>query len=416
MKFLILFLLTITVKAQGLYESFESFDKDSKNRYIATTTYEFDVSDAKGNNRVVEFSRVTGDIIVEGKPTSTIIIVEKMKIKSKSRSAAEVIFKSNKAEVTKSGNGHIEFRREQQYRSRYKISYDYDLVVPQNYNLSMNTSGGDVAVLYLTGEAYLKTSGGDIDVTSLTGRLTSKTSGGDIMLEKVKGVVNVRTSGGDIEISDSDGKLEGTTSGGDVEVSFSHAEVDMQTSGGDINFSDITGSRIYGRTSGGDIEVEDVKGDVEVHSSGGSIEVVNIDGDFEGRTSAGDIDLDRIIGHIDVKTSGGDIRGERIHGKVYANTSGGSIEIEKIWNQSFKNHEINLKTSGGNIELKLPEDFPASFDAIVENRRSTGAIDSEFPLEIRLDNDDVFAKGQINGGTFFVKLKSHHGTITIEKD
>lgn len=415
MKFLIAVLLTIPVQAQGLYESFESFDKDSKNRYIATTTYEFDVSAAEGNNRVVEFNRVTGDITVEGKPTTTVTIVEKMKIRTKSRSAAEEIFKSNKAEVSKSGEGHIEFRRERHSR-RVKVSFDYDVVVPKNYNLSMNTSGGDVEVRYITGEAFLKTSGGDVDVISLTGRLTSKTSGGDITLEKIKGVANVRTSGGDIEINDCDGKLEGTTSAGDVEVTFCQAEVDMHTSGGNIDFKDITGSRIYGRTSGGDIEIEDVKADVEVHTSGGSIEVSNLEGHCEGKTSAGDIELERVIGDIDVKTSGGDIHGERVHGKVEAYTSGGSIDIEKIWNQQFDRHDVNLRTSGGSIELTLPDNFPASFDAVVENRRSTGAIDSEFPLQIRLDDDDVIATGDINGGTFIVKLKSHHGSITIEKD
>jgi len=190
----------------------------------------------------------------------------------------------------------------------------------------------------------------------------------------------------------------------------------MHTSGGNIDFKEITGKNIYGRTSGGNIEVEDIKGDVKVFTSGGNIEVVNIDGHLEGETSGGHIDLDRIRGDIDVKTSGGTINGDRIHGKIYARTSGGSVIIEKIWDQSLKNHDINLRTSDGSIELILPGNFPASFDAFVENRRSTGAIDSEFPLQIRLDDGDVIGTGDINGGTFIVKLKSHRGSITIEKD
>ena len=415
MKYLIPLIFIVSAYTQNLYESFETFDKDSKNWYVAKTTYEFDVSKAEGNNRVVEFSNVIGDISVEGKPTSTVTIIEKIKIRSKIKSFAKEIFQSSKAEVSKSGMGHIQFKGDRKFRSN-KVHYDYDVIVPNHYNLSMHTSGGDVEVLYLTGEAYLKTSGGDVNVTALTGRLTAKSSGGDLTLEKVKGVANIRTSGGDIEITDCVGKLEGTTSGGDIDVSFCQAEVDMHTSGGNIDFKEITGKNIYGRTSGGNIEVEDIKGDVKVFTSGGNIEVVNIDGHLEGETSGGHIDLDRIRGDIDVKTSGGTINGDHIHGKIYARTSGGSVIIEKIWDQSLKNHDINLRTSDGSIELILPGNFPASFDAFVENRRSTGAIDSEFPLQIRLDDGDVIGTGDINGGTFIVKLKSHRGSITIEKD
>ncbi|MBC8346897.1 MAG: DUF4097 family beta strand repeat protein [Candidatus Marinimicrobia bacterium] len=416
MKYFIPLLFIVSAHTQNLYESFETFDKDSKNWYVAKTTYEFDVSKAEENNRVVEFSNVVGDISVEGKPTSTVTIIEKIKIRSKTKSYAQEIFQSSKAEVSKSGLGHIQFKMDKKFRSRYKVYYDYDIVVPNHYNLSLRTSGGDVEVFYLTGEAFLKTSGGDIDVTTLTGRLTAKTSGGDLTLEKVKGVANIRTSGGDIEISDCIGKLEGTTSGGDVDVSFCQAEVDMHTSGGNIDFKDITGKNIYGRTSGGNIEVEDVKGDVEVYTSGGNIEVVNLDGHLECETSGGHIDLERVQGNIDVKTSGGTIKGDRIHGKIYARTSGGSVKIEKIWDQSLKNHDINLRTSDGSIELILPEDFPASFDAFVDNPRSTSVIDSEFPIQIRLNDGDVIATGDINGGTFIVKLKSRRGSITIEKD
>lgn len=415
MKYLIPLMFIVSAHTQNLYESFETFDKDSKNWYVAKTTYEFDVRKAEVNNRVVEFRNVIGDISVEGKPTTTVTIIEKIKIRSKIKSSAEEIFQSSKAEVSKSGMGHIQFKGNKKSRS-HKVHYDYDVIVPNHYNLRMYTSGGDVEVLYLTGEAYLKTSGGDVDVTALTGRLTAKTSGGDLTLKKVKGVANIRTSGGDIELTDCVGKLEGTTSGGDIDVSFCQAEVDMHTSGGNIDFREITGKNIYGRTSGGDIEVEDIKGDLEVYTSGGNIEVENLYGHLEGETSGGHIDLVRIQGNVDVKTSGGTIKGDRIHGKIYARTSGGSVNIEKIWDQSLKNHDINLRTSDGSIGLILPDNFPASFDAFVENRRSTSVIDSEFPLQIRLDDGDVIGSGDINGGTFIVKLKSRRGSISIEKD
>ena len=194
------------------------------------------------------------------------------------------------------------------------------------------------------------------------------------------------------------------------------AEVDMHTSGGNIDFKDIIGSKIYGRTSGGNIDVTGIEGHVDVHTSGGNIEAMDIKGEFEGSASGGNIEFDRIMGHIDVNTSGGNIIGEHVVGRIIGKTSGGRIEIEKIWNRSFDDHEIYLKTSGGKIELRLPSDFPATIDATVINRRSTGAIDSEFPLQITLDDNDVLANGSINGGKFSVKLKTSHDSISIEKD
>ncbi len=417
MRLFLPFLFVCTIQGQDLYESFESFDKVAKNWYVAKTTFEFDVDKATGNNRVVEFHRVTGDISIEGQPTSTVTIVERMKIKARSQSNAKKVFSDvGRPEVAKSGEGYIRFERKRNKRNRSIVGFSYEIIVPTDYNLSLNTSGGDIDLGHLIGEASLKTSGGDIEVNDLIGRLTGKTSGGDITLEKVEGVANIKTSGGNIEIYHSDGKFEGTTSGGDVEVINCRAEVDMHTSGGEIEFKEIEGSKIYGRTSGGDIDIEDVKGDVRVHTSGGSIEADGIQGDFDGETSGGNIKFNRVNGHVDVKTSGGNIIGDMVKGHVFGRTSGGRIEIEKIWDRSFKDHEISLKTSGGKIELSLPKDFPANIEATVLNRRSSGAIDSEIPLEIKLDDGDVYGNGQVNGGTFSVTLKTSHDSITIEKD
>ena len=417
MRFILPLLFLSFTQAQDLYESFESFDKVSKNWYVAKTTFEFDVDKATGNNRVVEFQRVTGDITIEGQPTSTVTIVEKIEIKARSQSNAKKVFNdARRPEVSKSGEGHIQFERKRNKRNRSIVGFSYEIIVPTDYNLSMRTSGGDINLKHLMGEAYFKTSGGDIEVLDLTGRLTGKTSGGDFTLEKVEGVANLKTSGGDIVIYHSDGKFEGTTSGGDIEVLNCRAEVDMHTSGGDIEFKDIKGAKIYGRTYGGDIDIEDLKGDIRVYTSGGSIEVDGIQGDFDGETSGGNIEFNRVNGHVDVKVLGGNIIGEMVKGHIFARTSGGRIEIEKIWDRSFDDHEISLNTSGGKIELILPKDFPANIEATIFNRRSSGAIDSEIPLEIKLDDGDMYGNGEVNGGTFSVTLKTSDDTITIEKD
>lgn len=410
-----LFLLIFTVTFLSGQDIFESFNLDGKHRYVGKTTYEFDVRDAQAADRTVEIFHVTGDVEVEGKPTTIVTVVERMTIRTTSERKAQSIYEDYKAQVSKSGHGHITVDGGGRHEP-YKTWFKYYITVPTEYNVSVKTSGGDVSLNYVSGEIYLNTSGGDLTIKSVNGKVTGRTSGGDIILKSINGLANVKTSGGDIEISDCDGKLEATTSGGDIEAEYCKGELFVHTSGGNIKLRGIQGPIIHGRTSGGDIEVEEIEGSLNVATSGGDIEIQDVNGNVEAETSGGDIEIYNIDGSADVSTSAGDIEGSLLYGAVYAKTSHGDININKSFNPFLADHNIKLKTSDGTIRLVLPKDFSATVDAIVEGRRSTGAIDSEFPLNIFLHRDEVHAEGTINEGTHTIKLRTRYRSITIEKD
>lgn len=408
-------LLALLIQVSAGQSIFETFDLSGANRYLGITRYEFEVPPNDTLERVLEIQGVKGDISLAGGPGLTIILTEKMTVWSSSEKKARSRFEDYRAQVSRSASaGIIEVSGARSWPP--KTSFSYVISLPASFNVQARTQGGDITLREISGETFLKTSGGDLEISSVSGKLTAKTSGGDVDLERSAGTLHLSTSGGDIEVRDFEGILDAHTSGGDVDVESGRGDVSVSTSGGDLTLVDIQGLRIEGRTSGGDIEVEQIKGELAVNTSGGDIEVEDLDGGLEATTSGGDIDLVAIRGPVDLATSGGDIRGQNMQGSIEAHTSAGTISIEKIWNRNLEDHSINLKSSFGDIELSLPDHFPATLDIVVTGSRSSGAIDSHFPITITSHENEVRGAARIGPGTFTIRLHTSQGTITIEKD
>ena len=201
--------------------------------------------------------------------------------------------------------------------SSWSWSNDFSLIVkvPNNFNLDIKTSGGDVNIESISGEIVIKTSGGDIEFKNSQGSLSAKTSGGDVEGSNFIGDVVIKTSGGDIEVKDIDGAVEAKTSGGDIEINANEGEIIAGTSGGDI-YLEYKGKN-YG---------------VDLYTSGGTINV-KLPSDF-----AADVSL---------KTSGGSINNE------FANSNAREISKSKFVGMYNKGGaDFTAKTSGGSIRVK----------------------------------------------------------------
>lgn len=197
----------------------------------------------------------------------------------------------------------------------------------------------------------VKTSGGNVTASGIEGPVEMRTSGGDVTAVEVSGTVNVKTSGGDIELREINGPVTATTSGGDV-----------------------TARRVLGTcilsTSGGDIEVCSIRGDCRLKTSGGGIEADSVDGVLDARTSGGNIKACLGSGPFspcELHTSGGNIvlsLPASASADLSARTSGGSVESElpvKVYKSARGEMEgtlarggpsLVLRTSGGNIRLR----------------------------------------------------------------
>jgi len=225
-------------------------------------------------------------------------------------------------------------------RSRHHIfffghdSVEFEIEVPSETSIDIDTSGGAIAISGLKAPAKLETSGGGITVTGLSSDLDAHTSGGSIHLRDISGKSRVETSGGGIEAVDLKGPLRGETSGGSIHLEDVAGDADVHTSGGGITIRNA-GGRVAAETSGGSIDATFARGNARggsLESSGGGITVaidpaVGLSIDAEGNHVRSDLPL-RVQGEI----SRHSLRGTLGNGgeKLYLHTSGGGVRIQGL--------------------------------------------------------------------------------------
>lgn len=211
-------------------------------------------------------------------------------------------------------------------------SVQYDIQVPADTRLSIDTSGGSITVAAMRGNAKLDTSGGGINVQDHVGELDADTSGGGIRLRDVRGRVRADTSGGGVEGIGIDGSIHARSSGGSIELERVTGDIDAETSGGGIRIQEA-GGRVRADTSGGGIEATFAKG----NSHGGSLE-----------TSGGGIQvaIDPAV-DLAIEASGNavrtdlpiQVRGEISRGRLSGNMGKGG-------------NTLRLHTSGGSVRIQ----------------------------------------------------------------
>jgi len=208
----------------------------------------------------------------------------------------------------------------------------FEIQVPTQTELDVDTSGGAIKISGLSSPAKLETSGGGIRVRDLAGDLEAHTSGGGIELDHIRGRVRVETSGGGIEGREIDGPIEADTSGGSVNLERVSGDIRAHSSGGGIHISEA-GSRIEADTSGGGIVASFARG----NARGGSLE-----------TSGGGIrvSVDPTVG-LRIDASGNSVRAE------IPITVQGSISRGKLQgNMGGGGELLRLHTSGGGVQIQ----------------------------------------------------------------
>ena len=198
------------------------------------------------------------------------------------------------------------------------VTVSFTVVVPKQYNVDLNTSGGDIGLASISGTARLRTSGGNLKLDRIDGEVDGGTSGGNISLREGTANVKLRTSGGNIRVERAGGEADLSTSGGDIEIESVQGRLTASTSGGNVKAS-IEGS---------------LKGDCDLSTSGGNV-IVSVDKsaafDLKSHTSGGEVDADGLT----IAIEKGGLRKSNLSGKV---NGGGPL--------------LSLGTSGGDIRIR----------------------------------------------------------------
>lgn len=263
-----------------------------------------------------------GDITIETSDRPEVhILVKQVFRNANSEAEADEILKKLTLTLAQEGNNvtadaKYEKRTGTWFGNWPPVTVSFVVRVPKNYNLNLNTSGGDIDVASLTGNVHARTSGGDLKFARIEGDLDASTSGGDITLTEGTARAKLSTSGGDIEVDRAGGPTEVSTSGGDIELRSVAQLISASTSGGDVHavITEPLKQDTELGTSGGDVVVTLVKGvgfQLDAHTSGGDVNAagltITIDKGGTGKS--------RLVGAVNgggpllkLRSSGGDIR------------------------------------------------------------------------------------------------------------
>ena len=411
-RFLIICQLLSFIFGQKMFEEFE---KGRNNNYHSKETFRFDTVPDDGSYTIL-LESVEGSIGVRTHAGAGAEITITRKIRTTTEKKAKRLVKDGKILVYHAEDDQlIQVRSEKKIRYKRNVHTDFELKLPMNINLNLETAGGDIDVTDIRGESVFRTSGGDLDLENLMGRVEAHTSGGDIDVSRGEGLIRVHTSGGDIRIMNSDGKFNASTTGGTLELLQLTGNINAQTSGGSITLRNIEGESVECRTSGGDIRAGYISANLTGSTSEGEIDLDNIKGHVDVSTSGGDIDIEQITGSLTCQTSGGDIDGDKIIGPVDSYTTAGDIELELSYDTSIKDYSFNLETESGDIFIRVPRGLPVNVDAKIFGTGTIQDLNSDIPLNISSTENQITGIGQIQNGTIPLRLRATFGAITIEQ-
>jgi hypothetical protein len=164
---------------------------------------------------------------------------------------------------------------------------------------------------------------------------------------------------------------------------------------------------VKAETSGGSVYTANISGDLNISTSGGSIKFENVNGTFDVSTSGGSISGINFKGDLDASTSGGSLNLTGSDSKIKASTSGGSIYLD----YEGMNKGIYLSTSGGGIQIKLPEDFNAS----AKMYTSGGRISCQLTANNAKKISSTEFEADLNKGGNPLIAETSGGSITVMK-
>ena len=291
----------------------------------------------------------------------------------------------------------------------------FEVTIPQSYSVEVKTDTGDIETQDIGGTAYLVTQGGIIRagrigtnfVRAVAGRPVAKleTEGGHIQVLDVSGDLTAFTAGGHINARNIAGDASLHSGGGHIRAGQISGRADLQTEGGNITVGQA-GSLVSVRTGGGQIDFGEVRGSVRAQTGGGGIRMMYVSGPLEVESSAGSICLTRVAGTVRAVTAGGTITAWI---NPEQSSQGATVQLAGL---------SQLTSGSGDIVVFLPRNLAADIDAMVESGgRNRIEADPALPLTIQplsRGNGPARAMAALNGGGPPLRLRTTAGKIQLK--
>ncbi len=280
------------------------------------------------------------------------------------------------------------------FRGRFTVSFE--IRVPRQYDLKINTQGGNIDVQDIDGQVDLVTAGGNITAGRVGAFVNAENAVAHSAAKSAGRVAaHLETQGGHITIRDVAGALQAATAGGHIVTGNINGDATLRTGGGHIQTGRITGIATL-ETGGGNIRVE--KGGASVTAD----------------TAGGQINLDEAAGALHLQTGGGAVHIDHVTGPTLLEGSSGGIFLRQV------DAPLRVSVGSGNMIVYVPRQLTATIDAIVE--RSGGyAVIADPSLALRIDSRDSESgsrtmrfQGKLNGGGEVLHLQAASGNIILK--
>ncbi len=280
-----------------------------------------------------------------------------------------------------------------------RLSATFEVNVPRNYHLDVQTQAGNIEVEDIDGHVSLITAGGNITTGRLGGASRLETAGGHVTVQDVAGDVTASTAGGHITVGNVQGNATLRSAGGHIRAAAVQGIASLDTGGGNISIQ-RAGGRVIANTGGGQIELGEVSGPIRARTGGGGIRVA------------------RVAGPTDLETGGGSIYLTQVQGAVRASTAAGNITAWFAPEGKLQGAS-QLECGHGDIVVYLPRELPITIDATVEfGSQHHIETDPAFSLKVMYEDSGqgpraVRAEGALNGGGEVLRLKTVDGNIRL---
>ena len=387
----------------------------SYNKFLGTSIKEFNTLPS-GNLIIKDFK---GNIAIIGNDENKMSVTRRTFINVFSKEKAlSILEHSMKIKDTGEENGIKTIFVESNIDTIKILNDNLEIKLPNNFSISARSNNGNLSIIFIQGKINISNSCGNIDLENLSGKFSILSSDGKVTGSQINGNVSISSENGSIQLKYLQGTLKAKTSSGDIRAKNIMGNIMAETYNGTIDLFNITGKTIYAQTNKGDLTAKEIlgKNTIDLHVREGNISLENLDGNLEASALTGEIRLRNIKGNTKVWNTTGNINAHYIFGSFIATSSLGDISLSKIWGQLNNDHQIDLKTSTGNIDILLPNDFPANFTVYARDqaRRSRDVIISDFPLNIKINSGISIAKGKNKNGLYKINLETNSGFIKIK--
>jgi DUF4097 and DUF4098 domain-containing protein YvlB len=303
---------------------------------------------------------------------------------------------------------------------RHDGDFEFDIKVPQRFDIEIESSGGGVHIVDVEGEISGSTAGGRLDFTNISGDIEFRTMGGEITVSEVKGHLRLETMGGNITVTDSEADGKVSTMGGNILMEHVKGNIKGSTMGGNVIYRDVSGRSDRSKSPTGD--------EVHVSTMGGNIHVDDAPQGANLDTRGGDITVRTAYKFVKAKTFGGNIEIDEIDGWVRASTLGGDVTVRMVGDPDEGRRDIEISSLGGEIRLTVPADLSMEFDielAITKNSHRDYEIISDFDMKQEKTSEwdrshgskrkYIYGTGSVAGGKNKIEISTINGNIYIKK-